>query len=106
LDIAPGWFCHNWCGEPIQLDCTASGWYFEGKLGGLINETNAWIRIMVLMNVKRAAFEEFMIAKVIPEIFRKCPAEMVDNRIYIQLDNLTPHTIDLICNGVFYWTSQ
>jgi hypothetical protein len=104
-------------GDPVgTVYPTASGWYFEGKVGlfpvveyGRMsprNSSNAGNRSFTCVNVNRVIFEKFMIEDVLPALVRTCPPEMLANRIYLQLDNASPHSIDLSPDAEFYYTAE
>jgi hypothetical protein len=104
-------------GDPVgTVYPTDSGWYFEGKVGlfpivnyGRMsprNSANAGNRSFTTVNVNRQIFERFMIDSVLPAIVQFCPPEMLEERIYLQLDNASPHAIDLAADGDFYSTAE
>ena len=80
-------------------------WYFDGKVGLYpIVETKVTKRRSAIrpagvvetipLNVNLAVFEHYVLHVLLPDIATKCPPKMRRERIYIQLDNASPHCID------------
>jgi hypothetical protein len=52
-------------------------------------------RILTPVSITTLYFESIILDKLLPDIVFKCPAEMLAAPIIIQLDNATPHNINL-----------
>jgi hypothetical protein len=81
------------------------GTYWDGKIGlypfvtrGVqLRTTPVRARgeeTIIPTNVDREVFYEYLSTHLLPDIYGKCPAEMINQIIYIQLDNATPHSVD------------
>jgi hypothetical protein len=89
-----------------RIDNNNDGWDFDGKIGVYpfveYSEAKRSSRNrpagdieMKPINVTRDLFRSYIFEWLLPDIKKKCPAVMLENKIYIQMDNASPHAIDL-----------
>jgi hypothetical protein len=90
----------------VEEAADEDSWYFDGKVGiwpfvryeaarRSSRNRPRGTPIVIPISVTAAVFEMFVLTKLLPAIKANCPETMRQRMIYIQLDNASPHNINI-----------
>jgi hypothetical protein len=90
----------------VQREDDDNSWVFSGKVGiypmvkyrNAINNSHlrpAGTLLVDNLKINRKVYQDFILDKLLPDISRKCPADMKNQTLYIQQDNASPHRINM-----------